>query len=265
MEAAQNNRRSFLKQLSAIGVLGAVVAAGMGSAAYLQADIDLLLRPPGAVSENEFLALCVKCGQCLQVCPYDSIKLADAKEGNGVGTPFIEPYERGCYLCPLLPCVLACPSGALNHDIEDVKDSNMGIAIIPKPDACLATKKIKVPRSAIDRIYDHTHTLTSSEQRNKKLENFENKSDKRELEEKVLKKLETYEGKECTLCADMCPLPNASEAIEMVSNGKGGKIPLIKEACVGCGVCVEICPEQVLAIKPRLNYEDYYIKGKRDA
>ena len=265
MEVEQDSRRSFLKQFSAIGVLGAVVAAGVGSATYLQSGNDLLLRPPSAVDEDDFLALCVKCGQCLQVCPYDSIRLADANEGNGVGTPYIEPLRRGCYLCPLLPCVLACPSGALDHDIEDVRDSNMGIAIILKSSVCLATKNIKVPRSAIDRIYEHTHTLTKEEKKNKKIEALADKPENRELEENVLKKLQTFEGKECTLCADMCPLPNAIEAIEMVDNSKGGKIPIIKEACVGCGVCVEICPEQVLAIKPRLNYEEYYIKGKRDA
>ncbi len=260
----KENRRNFLKQLSALGILGSVVAAGMGTATYLQSGNDLLLRPPAAVNEDQFLTLCVKCGQCLQVCPYDSIILADIDEGNGVGTPYIEPLRRGCYLCPLLPCVLACPSGALDHHIEDVKKADMGIAIIPKLDACLALKNIKVPRSAIDRIYENTHTLKPSELKNKKLEDFPNKSDKRELEEKVLQKLETFEGKECTLCADMCPLPNAIDAIEMISDGKGGKKPLIKEACVGCGVCVEVCPEQVLAIKPRLNYEDYYVKGKRD-
>ncbi len=48
------------------------------------------LRPPGAVSEDEFLALCIKCGQCLQVCPYHSIKLADFAKGHGIGTPYIE-------------------------------------------------------------------------------------------------------------------------------------------------------------------------------
>jgi ferredoxin-type protein NapG len=257
-----NDRRDFLKQLSALGILGGVVAAGLGGATYLHGGNDLLLRPPAAVDEAEFLALCVKCGQCLQVCPYDSIILADADEGNGVGTPFIDPLRRGCYLCPLLPCVLACPSGALDHHVEDVKKLEMGIAFAPKMDACIARENKPVTKDMINRIYDHTITLTASEHQNYALEEIADKSDKRELEEKVLQKLDTFEGKACTLCVDMCPLPNANEAIQMIADEKsGGKKPEILEACVGCGVCVEVCPTSVLAIKPRMSYDDYYTKG----
>jgi ferredoxin-type protein NapG len=259
-----DNRRDFLKQLSALGILGGVVAAGLGGAYYLHADNKPLLRPPAAVDEDEFLALCIKCGQCLQVCPYDSIILADASEGNSVGTPFIDPLRRGCYLCPLLPCVLACPSGALDHHVEDVKKLEMGIAIAPKIDACIALENKKVTKDMVNRIYDHTKTLTKSEHLNYKLEDLANKSDKRELEEKVLQKLDTLIDKECSLCVDMCPLPNANEAIQMVADqNSGGKKPEILEACVGCGVCVEVCPTSVLAIKPRVSYQEYYKEGEK--
>jgi ferredoxin-type protein NapG len=59
----------------------------------------------------------------------------------------------------------------------------------------------------------------------------------------------------------MCPLPNADEAIRMIADEKGGKKPEILEACVGCGVCVEVCPTSVLAIKPRVDFKQYYEKG----
>lgn len=258
----QNSRRDFMKQLSALGILGGVVAAGMGGATYLGANNKPLLRPPAAVNEDDFLSLCIKCGQCLQVCPYDSIILADVDMGNGLGTPHIDSLRRGCYLCPLLPCVLACPSGALDHHVEDVKKLEMGIAITPRINACISLENKKVTKDMIHRIYDHTKTLTPHEALNYELEDFPNKSDKRELEEKVLKKLDTFEGKACSLCADMCPLPNASEAIQMIADEKsGGKKPEILEACVGCGVCVEVCPTSVLAIKPREGYNEYYGKG----
>jgi len=257
----QKERRDFIKQLSALGILGGVVAAGMGGATYLGADNKLMLRPPAAVSEHDFMALCIKCGQCLQVCPYNSIILADADEGNAVGTPFIDPLRRGCYLCPLLPCVLACPSGALDHHVEDVTKVEMGIAITPRMNACIALENKTVTKEMINRVYDNTITLTASEAQNYKLEDFPNKSDKRELEEKVLQKLETFEGKACTLCADMCPLPNASDAIRMIADKNGGNKPEILEACVGCGVCVEVCPTSVLAIKPRVSFSEYYEKG----
>ncbi|NPA28503.1 MAG: 4Fe-4S dicluster domain-containing protein, partial [Epsilonproteobacteria bacterium] len=42
-----------------------------------------------------------------------------------------------------------------------------------------------------------------------------------------------------------------------------GYIPEIREACVGCGVCVELCPTQVLEILPRKSYEEVYKKGEK--
>ncbi len=71
------------------------------------------LRPPGAVKEDEFLGLCIKCGQSLQVCPYHSIKLADLVKGHGIGTPYIDASIRGCWACSGVPCVLACPNGGV--------------------------------------------------------------------------------------------------------------------------------------------------------
>ena len=99
-------------------IAGAAAVAGASacgfSVAFLagRSEAKGLLRPPGALSEKEFLASCIKCGQCIQVCPFHSLKLLDLGEGIDMGTPVVRPRERGCYLCDLLPCVLCCPSGA---------------------------------------------------------------------------------------------------------------------------------------------------------
>lgn len=242
-EKVQNERREFI-QYSTLGVLGLVLGAGIAASPYLKAQ-ETRLRPPGAVDEETFLGLCIKCGQCLQVCPYHSIELADMTKGHGVGTPYIEARERACYLCSALPCVLACPSGALDHKTEKPEDVKMGIAVLEFPERCIGITQKPVPREQIDRIYSHPHT--------------------RELEEEILKKLEKFEGQECTVCADMCPLPDPLSAIEMVDDENGGKRPLIKSGCVGCGACEELCPasEAAIVVKPRLTYEEYYNEGKR--
>lgn len=250
------SRRNFLKQASALGVLGGVSAVGLGTTWQLNAAEDELLRPPAAVNEEEFMALCIKCGQCLQVCPYDSIRLADIGTGNSVGTPYVEPLRRGCYLCPLLPCVLACPSGALDHHIEDAKDANMGIAGVIKLSDCLAMDNTPVGKDAVVRAYENSHTVTMSELKALKLDPISNPSEKRELEEKEIRKMEKFPGEQCTICTDMCPLPNAFNAIALEDNGKGGKQPVIKEECVGCGVCVELCPKRVLTIYPRKTFKE---------
>ena len=109
MEKIIYDRRKFIK-FSTLGMLAVALGGGIALSPYtLQAQMNL--RPPGAVKEEDFLALCIKCGQCLQVCPYHSIKLADFASGHGVGTPYIEARERGCYACTAVPCVLACPTG----------------------------------------------------------------------------------------------------------------------------------------------------------
>jgi len=261
---SDKKRRNFLKGAGGLSILALASGAGIYFAPKLISD-KKLLRPPGAVAEEEFLKLCIKCGQCLQVCPYDSIKLEDLASGASVGMAYINPLERGCYLCSAFPCILACPTGALDHEKDELKYIHMGMAVIVNESACLALENKKVPNSAIDRIYDHTKVISASEKANHKVEITGTESEKQELQKKVLEKLDKFRDKACTICADMCPYtPDPQAAIGMVKKG-GGLIPEIRDACVGCGVCVELCPTQVLQIVPRATYDDIYKKGKKDA
>lgn len=244
MAKIKTDRREFIK-FSTLGILGLALGGGIAISPYaLQAEMRL--RPPGAVSEKEFLALCIKCGQCLQVCPYHSIKLADMAKGHGVGTPYIDARERGCYACNAVPCVLACPSGALDHACEKPEDIKMGIAVLEFPNKCIAMTNTPVPKGHSKRIHDFVNSQMNVTQ----------------LERDMLSKLDEFEGKQCTICADMCPIPNPMSAISMIRDGEGKK-PEVYEGCIGCGVCEELCPanEAAIVIKPRLSYEDYYVKG----
>jgi len=237
-------KRDFIKY-STLGVLGAVLAGGY-VASPLAVKAENRLRPPGAVAEKEFHALCIKCGQCLQVCPYHSIKLADIGQGHGIGTPYIDANIRGCYACNAVPCVLACPSGALDHSCEKAEDIQMGIAVLELPDSCLAISKTPVPQGydiQMKQFIDGTRNVT-------------------ELELKLLEKFAGYEGKPCTLCADICPIPIPMSAISMVPDKKGGQRPEIYDGCIGCGACQEVCPTSIpsIVIKPRVTYQEYYEK-----
>ena len=257
-------RRNFLKAVGGFSIVALASGAGIYFAPQLKPD-KLLLRPPGAVPEEDFLKLCIKCGQCLQVCPYDSIKLEDINGMASMGMAYIDPLERGCYLCSAFPCILACPTGALDHEKDELKYVHMGVAVIVNESACLALHNKKVPDSAIDRIYEHTKVISSKERAAHKVVLRGNESEKQELQKKLLLKLEKFRGKECTICADMCPYtPDPTLAIGMVKKD-GGLIPEIREACVGCGACVELCPTQVLNIVPRATYAQIYKKGKSDA
>ena len=88
------------------------------------------VRPPGALAEQDFNARCIKCGQCVDACPYDTLKLATADSGVPIGTPYFIPRETPCYMCEDIPCVPVCPTGALDHALENIDDSRMGLAVI---------------------------------------------------------------------------------------------------------------------------------------
>ncbi len=75
------------------------------------------LRPPRARSEERFLALCSRCGACIQACPYGALLPAPPDDPAGQDTPLIDPLERGCEVCANTPCVAACPTGALHPDL----------------------------------------------------------------------------------------------------------------------------------------------------
>jgi ferredoxin-type protein NapG len=81
-----------------------------------------------------------------------------------------------------------------------------------------------------------------------------------EMELEVLERFDAFEGEACTLCADMCPMPNPLSAIAMVSDEGGGQRPEIYEGCTGCGVCQEVCPtkEPSIVVLPRKSYDDVY-------
>ena len=92
-----------------------------------------VLRPPGAVDEPDFLRLCTRCTLCADACPHDAIVPAPVRLRAAAGTPAIEPHDAPCRMCADVPCVKACPTGALREDAPRV----LGRAVIGAQD-CLA-------------------------------------------------------------------------------------------------------------------------------
>lgn len=119
------------------GIAAAIVAAE-GVAGFVMGSSSKLLRPPGIQSERDFMARCIKCGKCVEACPYAAIRIAGPSEGSAAGTPFIDAREQACRLCPDFPCVEACPTDAL-RDVAEKHDPHMGYAKIEE-DVCIAFK-----------------------------------------------------------------------------------------------------------------------------
>ncbi len=76
---------------------------------------EKLIRPPGALPEPQFLAACVKCGECMKVCPTNALQPASNQAGpEGLWTPVLVPKIGCCeYYCSL--CTQVCPTGAIKE------------------------------------------------------------------------------------------------------------------------------------------------------
>ncbi|MBI2945138.1 MAG: 4Fe-4S dicluster domain-containing protein [Candidatus Wallbacteria bacterium] len=92
-------------------------------------------RPPGALAEPEFLATCQRCNACVRACEPGILMVLQPGYGIASGTPHLEPHSGPCQMCPELPCIGACPSGALRPiPLEQVR---IGIARLD-PARCIA-------------------------------------------------------------------------------------------------------------------------------
>lgn len=115
----------------------AIAAAAAGAAAIpaariadtLDANYDhRVIRPPGSVPEREFLERCIRCAECMKVCPNNALHPAFFEAGiEGLWTPIliarIGYCEHSCVLCGDV-----CPTGAIQKISEEQK---MGIGQPP--------------------------------------------------------------------------------------------------------------------------------------
>ncbi len=138
-EAFSDRRKFILTMARGIGLsaMGALVwSAYLGEVKAA----PLTLRPPGALPEADFLKRCIKCGLCVEACPYDTLRLAAPGDNKPLGTPFFVPKEVPCYMCEDIPCVPVCPTGALDAaSVQsekdggmawDIKKMDMGVAVV---------------------------------------------------------------------------------------------------------------------------------------
>lgn len=140
-------RRSFLQFLGA-GFSAALLAGPDKTCAGLLTSPVAVnrLRPPGAVAEDIFAGKCIRCGRCVEACPYHCIELLDIRAGVFAGTPLIRVDEIPCYLC--MKCVDVCPSGTLVA--ITMEETRMGLAVINKF-SCFSWKGMTLCRTCYDK------------------------------------------------------------------------------------------------------------------
>ncbi|MBE0495059.1 MAG: ferredoxin-type protein NapG [Campylobacterales bacterium] len=144
---ARTQRRKFITLMAqsvGLSALGGMVWTGYVVEAKAT---PLLLRPPGAKEEDDFLKLCIRCGQCAEACPYDTLLLATPGDQKPLGTPYFIPRSIPCYMCVDIPCVPVCPTGALDAKpisriengvrVLDIEKARMGLAVVDM-ESCIA-------------------------------------------------------------------------------------------------------------------------------
>ncbi len=136
------SRRAFLYSAGA--------GVGLASLGYINAASQLAygmkgtlaqstcIRPPGARPEIDFLSRCIRCGQCMKVCPTNALQPTWFASGvEGMFSPIIVsrtgPCEPECNACGKV-----CPTGAImNLPLLEKQQAKVGTAIV-KPELCLA-------------------------------------------------------------------------------------------------------------------------------
>jgi len=238
MANSDNKRRKFMATtLQSVGLtaIGGLLWSGYCDEAKASA---LVLRPPGAIPEEQFLDVCIKCGLCAEACVNresnknkdgtqreGTLKMAKGGDHKLIGTPYFIPTDVPCYMCDDIPCVPVCPSGALdmksllNEKKElDINRAEMGLAVVHK-ESCVA-----------------------------------------------------FWGLQCDACYRACPLLDEAITLEYQKNERTGKhaflLPVVhSDVCTGCGLCEKACitEKPAIFVLPR-EYSmgkagDHYVKG----
>jgi ferredoxin len=136
-------RRATIQTLAAAGAVAFVGRVGLLEAWSRQEEgkrilAGELIRPPGALPEDDFLGRCIRCGLCLRICPTNMLQPAMGQAGwSGFQSPVAVarsgPCEPGCTLCGQV-----CPTQAIRSlSREEKMWTKMGTAVVERR-KCLA-------------------------------------------------------------------------------------------------------------------------------
>jgi ferredoxin len=114
------SRRGFIASfLSGAVAIPIVRLAGLVGPNW-QASV---IRPPGSLAEPDFLSRCLKCGQCMRICPTNIIHPASLESGlEGLWSPVLN-FRSGTSGCQLNcnACSHICPTAAIRPISLDEK------------------------------------------------------------------------------------------------------------------------------------------------
>jgi MauM/NapG family ferredoxin protein len=123
------SRRTFVKS-----VIAGIAAVPLFKLNYAKRNMnEAVIRPPGSLPEEEFLDKCIRCGECMKVCPTNALHPTFLEAGvEGIGTPILVPSVGYCeYVCTA--CTKVCPTNAIIELTEaEKKTVKIGTARIDR-------------------------------------------------------------------------------------------------------------------------------------
>ncbi len=193
--AHQSYDLSRREVLVTMGLSAAWVALSQVEPIEKRAPTDLI-RPPGT-SLVDFEGLCIRCNECVRVCPTQGLQASFLEAGwRNMLTPRLNPRIGYCnYGCTA--CSQVCPTGAIPKlTLEEKRHVPIGLARVDR-----------------NRCLPWAYNV------------------------------------DCIVCEEACPISNKAIKLEVaeVVNGRGENVSIkrpyvVKELCIGCGMCEYQCP-----------------------
>lgn len=129
----------------ALAAIGAGIGVGLLGAGSVRARPrpGNIIRPPGALPEDEFLSRCTRCMACAQACPTNGLQALGLEAGwEALWTPVLLPVRGGCE-APCWNCTQVCPTGAIRKLTHEEKSfAKIGTARVFR-ERCLAWEQVK--------------------------------------------------------------------------------------------------------------------------
>jgi Fe-S-cluster-containing hydrogenase component 2 len=178
-----------------------------------------LVRPPGALSEEQFMQTCMRCGACTQVCPIRTIKRADLTYGfRNIGTPNLVGH---CMIFKDLQNLRRIQDvedpDLANSNRQFAREWKMNVRDKGQQEKCFECVKICPSGALRDIATDQVRIGTAVVNRD------------------LCKAWHTYS---CTHdCQECCPF----DAIDLAYG------PIVNETkCVGCNLCNLVCVSETI-------------------
>jgi len=234
-----------------------------------------VIRPPGALAEKEFLKRCIKCGQCMRVCPTNVIQPGSIEAGlENLWTPILNPRigSSGCQL-NCVACGQVCPTSAIRpitlseklgiDEFADVGPIKMGTAFfdrnrclpwaMDKPcivceENCPVSPKAIYTREEFITVRDGI--LTVQKAMNNKIETVETIAPDKFATGDYYCAINGNQRTKITANTENTIIISTEKQLEKIPS-EGSKIeiqvrlqkPFVDiEKCIGCGVCEHECP-----------------------